>query len=233
MSTKIITGVVVGLCAVAIGAMMYGTSQRNAASTGEKIINSTSLNKFEPVNITSTVAGLPQKVDGKVLVVDVFNYGCSHCAVIHTLNDEVYKRNADNIKLVKISAPFAHWNQYTHLFYALDILGIESQLSDDIFKAIHEDNKRDLSLGSDALAKILTKHNVSIEAFTKAYNDPSIPEKVAQSLEILKAYNVESTPTMIVDNERKFSPSINQGYAEASLSMENAIKDKVAKLPTK
>ncbi len=232
MSTKIITGLVVGLSVLAIGGMIYGTSQRKAADGG-KVVNSSLLNRFEPVNLTSVVAGLPQKVEGKVLVVDIFNYGCEHCAVIASLNEEVFKRNADKIHLVKISAPFAQWNQYTHLFYALESLGVESQLSADIFKILHQDKQKDLTIGSKALTDLLNKHNISIDSFNQAYNDPSISDKVAKSLDILKAYKVEGTPVMIVDNEKKFSPGVNGGYAEAAISMENAIIYNFSKMNTK
>lgn len=233
MNTNIITAVVVAASAIGIGAMIYGTSVKKAGEETTQSTSTSNLNRFEPVVLTGSVAGLPQKVDGKVLVVDVFNYGCGHCAVIHSINDEVYKRNADKIHLVKISAPFAQWNQYTHLFYALNSLGIEDKVSPDIFSAIHEKKVKDLNLGSQALTDILNKHKVSIEEFTKAYNDPSIPEKVAQSLEVLKAYKIESTPTMIVDNEKKFGPSINQGYAEAAFAMENSIKENFDKISKK
>lgn len=225
------TVLVVALLSVVGGLVAVGTNNLTYAQRVSDLPQVAGKD-YEEVKIKANFVGLPQKVDGKVLVVDIFNYGCGHCNTMFPLADELYNKYSDKIHLVKISAPFQQWNQYTHLFYTLEKLGVEKEVAPDIFNSIHQIRDRDLSLNSPTLIKILDKHKINKDEFTKAYQDPSIVEKVKQSLKILEAYNVSSTPTIVVNNERVYSPAKNGGYKETSQAVEKGINEYLKEIET-
>lgn len=91
------------------------------------------------------------------------------------------------------------WAFSARLFFALEKLGKEKDLSPIIFKALRE-NVLDLS-SPKAVSEFLKARGVDPKDLEKAINDPLVVSKTYHLPSIAKMYGVQSTPSYVIDGE--------------------------------
>lgn len=155
----------------------------------------------------------PTRSGNKIEVLEFFFYGCSHCYHLHPLLSEWAKKKPKDVELVYVPTVFnPGWEPMAYTFYALEQMGKQKKLHDELYNAwnVNNINLSDLS----SIAAFVGQHGVDSKAFSDSYQSFSVQSKVMRSKQLQQAYNIRGTPTLIVDGK----------YLITGLLPENAIR---------
>ncbi|HVF33754.1 MAG TPA: thiol:disulfide interchange protein DsbA/DsbL [Candidatus Saccharimonadia bacterium] len=134
---------------------------------------------------------------GKVEVVEVFSYACPHCATFQVEIDKWKPKAPAATHFVYLPAAWnSNWEAFARAYHAADSLGILTRSHRALFKAIHTDRATIRNI--DDLSQWYTQFGVTKEQFLAAFNSPETTAKIAKARELVPAYKVDATPTMIV-----------------------------------
>jgi thiol:disulfide interchange protein DsbA len=156
----------------------------------------------------------PQPVEtGKSIeVIEFFSYGCPHCGDLEPAILSWLKTKPADVQFRRIPVMFQQrWENLARVYYTLEALGEENKLSSDVFAAISKGtplwNEKDFL--DWAAAKGLDRKKA--EDLFKSF---AVVGKVNRAKQQAQVYNIQSTPTIIVDG--KFvtgSDRISGGHA--------------------
>lgn len=140
----------------------------------------------------------PVENDGKVEVLEIFSYGCMHCAELEPPFEVWSKKQKPDVKIKRIPTPVPIMGiDSSVLYYTLEALGQIDRLHPKIFKAIHQEK---VVLGNPAtLSKWLEKNGVDPKKYEAAQSSFSVVTKAGRARQIVTAYKIRSTPTLIVN----------------------------------
>ena len=137
---------------------------------------------------------------GKVEVVEVFSYGCIHCAEFSTYVDELRKSLPKGVEFKLVPAPFNDaWVPFARAYYAAKKLGVLAQTHDELFKAKFQEQYPINSM--DEIADFYARHGVNRAEFLKIANSPEVDAQIKKDLALIQAWGVDGTPTMVVDGK--------------------------------
>lgn len=159
----------------------------------------------------------------KIEVVEVFSYACPACSAFHTTMDQIEKSLPADAVVHYLPAAFRpdeNWPVYQRAFFAAEALGVRAKAHDAFFDATWKTGETatyDLSTGQpkpkgawptiDDIAKFYAKYGVDPKEFVAVANSFSVNTKMKQADDLLKAYGIAGTPTIVVDGRYRFSPA--------------------------
>lgn len=159
----------------------------------------------------------------KIEVVEIFSYACPACNAFHGAMDQIEKSLPANAVVHYLPAAFRpdeNWPVYQRADLAAEALGVRAKAHDALFDATWKTGETatyDLAQGRpkpkaawptiDDLAKFYGKFGVDPKEFVAVANSFTINTKMKQADDMLKAYGVNGTPTIVVDGKYRFSPS--------------------------
>ncbi len=142
----------------------------------------------------------PTHTGDKIEVLEFFFYGCSHCYHLHPLISAWEKKMPKDVELQFVPVMFRDsWEAMARTFYALEAMGLERRLHDDLFKAWNVENQV-LTEQSD-VEDFVAKHGVDRSKFSAAYNSFTVNSKVARANQMMRDYGIRGTPTLVVDGK--------------------------------
>lgn len=163
--------------------------------------------------------GAPPAAQGRVVVNEVFWYGCSHCYALDPVLEDWNKHKAAFIDFVRIPVIWgpAH-KQHARLFYTLQKLG-RQDLHAKVFNTIHELHNP-LMASTDEAARAMhlaffKENGVTEQQFKDAYDSAEVSQKVVEAERMTGNYEVGSVPTLIVAGA--YSTSVSQAGGEKQL----------------
>lgn len=136
---------------------------------------------------------------GKVEVIEFFSYGCPHCFHMHPLLKQWQKTELPaNAVLVRVPVAFGRreWGQLVRAYYTLEATGDLARLDDQLFAAIHEQNKPLFDL--DSLAAWAAENGVDAKKFRQTFTSPEITEKALHADQLSRDYKINGVPTLTV-----------------------------------
>lgn len=174
----------------------------------------------------------PTAAADKVEVIEFFWYGCPHCYDLHPhLNAWKKQKPADvNIRYVPVVFPNRQgvlrpaWVAGAKIFYALEALGEFDRLNDAVYDAIHV-NQIDLLGSEQALFDWMAKQGVDREKFADTYNSFAVQNKVMQSVQMTRDYQLRGVPTMVVDG-RYLTSGTFTGSPQATVAVTDELVKK-------
>jgi thiol:disulfide interchange protein DsbA len=142
----------------------------------------------------------PTTSGNKVQVQEFFFYGCSHCFHLHPELEKWAKKMPKDVELQYVPTIFNEsWEPMARTYYALEALGQVKKLHDPLFQAW---NVQNIDLSDEArIADFVAKYGVDRTKFDAAYNSFALQSKIARSNQLVQAYNIRGTPTIIVDGK--------------------------------
>ena len=173
---------------------------------------------IEPPQATST--------GDKVEVLEVFSYACPACNMFQPTIQSLKSSLPANAQMVYLPAAFRpdeDWPVFQRAFYAAQALGIADKAHEATFDAVWKDDGT-LRI-SDAkthrpvkpmptienVATFYTKFGVSEADFVGVANSFAINTKMKRADAQIKAYGVDSTPTLIVNGKYRLTASTAGG----------------------
>ena len=157
-----------------------------------------------------TTLKAPQPVQAQGKKVEVIEFFMYHCPACFALEPELLawiKKQGDNITFRRIHLPLTGENDpEAHLFLTLQALNLEEQLHAKVIQTWNVEHHR---LNSDA-ANIdwAVKNGIDKDKFTTVYNSFSVMTRLRNAGRVAGAYEVNSTPTLVVDGRYVTNPSM-------------------------
>jgi thiol:disulfide interchange protein DsbA len=173
----------------------------------------------------------PTSHPGKIEVTEVFSYACPACNGFHSTVDQIAKSLPSNAVMNYLPASFRpdeNWPLFQRAFYAAQSLGLVDKTHDAMYDAIWKSGELasyDLKNGGlkpqaawptiDDVAKFYAKYGADPKEFAGIANSFTINTKMKRADDLMKAYGVDSTPTMIIDGKYRFTANSAGGYAQS------------------
>jgi thiol:disulfide interchange protein DsbA len=143
---------------------------------------------------------------GKVEVVEVFWYGCSHCYAFEPYLEKWEKTKPAYVELVRVPVMWSATHRaHARLYYTLQALGKADQLHTKVFDEIHKKNNTLLGSSDDETQKLqlafATANGISAQDFTGAYNSFTVQTKLQQAEELTERYKVDGVPVVVINGK--------------------------------
>lgn len=165
-----------------------------------------------------TVLTKPQPTEdgAKIEVLEFFWYGCPHCNSLHPHLKAWLADIPDDVSFRYVPANLRPgWVAGAKIFYTLEAIGKIDALHDLVYDAIHRDK---IDLHQDAvLFDWIEKQGVDREQFENAYNSFSVQNQVTKSTQVVRQYQLNGVPSLVVNGKYLTSGGMNstpQGTVE-------------------
>ena len=175
----------------------------------------------------------PQQPTGnpdKIVVTEAFSYACPACNAFHTTADQLEQSLPSNAVMTYLPVSFRpdeNFPLFQRAYYAAKALGVADKTQDAMFDAVWKSGELasdDLATGRpkpqsawptiEDVAKFYGKYGVDPKQFVAVANSFSINTQMKRADDMVKAYGVDSTPTLIVNGKYRFTPNSAGGYAQ-------------------
>ncbi|WP_430391503.1 thiol:disulfide interchange protein DsbA/DsbL [Dyella sp. 20L07] len=138
--------------------------------------------------------------EGKVEVVEVFSYGCIHCAHFAPIAEQMRKQLPAGVVFRMIPAAFSdEWVPYARAFYAAQKLGVVDQTHLALFKSKFDDHYPISTL--DELADFYASHGVKRDDFMRIASSDEVTAQIRKDTALVQQWQVDGTPSIIVDGK--------------------------------
>ncbi|HEU4664559.1 MAG TPA: thiol:disulfide interchange protein DsbA/DsbL [Dokdonella sp.] len=152
----------------------------------------------------------PTSTGNKVEVLEVFSYGCPHCAHFQPYADKLKASLPKNAEFVLMPADFQpRWVAFARGFYVARDLGLVDSTHQALFDAIYRDHRPLNSL--DDIAGFYAEHGADKESFVSTMQSFVIDGRIAKIREMEAKYGVDQTPTLIVNGKYRVVANPDQG----------------------
>ncbi len=136
----------------------------------------------------------------KIEVLEFFFYGCSHCYHLHAPLSAWEKTMPKDVDIVFVPTMFRDsMEPMARTMYALESLGQRAKLHEPLYRAWNVD-KIDLS-DEAKITDFVGKYGVDRAKFKAAYNGFAMQSKVTRAKQMVRSYQIQGTPTLIVDGK--------------------------------
>ncbi|TAL87682.1 MAG: thiol:disulfide interchange protein DsbA/DsbL [Rhodanobacter sp.] len=151
--------------------------------------------------------------DGKVEVVEVFSYGCIHCAHFAPIAEKLRKALPAGAIFKLMPAPFsAAWVPYARAYYAASELGVVDRTHLKLFKAKFDQHYPISSMGE--LADFYARQGVDRAKFMRIAMSPETTAKLKSDLALIQKWGVDGTPTLVIDGKYRVQTSAMHSQQE-------------------
>jgi protein dithiol oxidoreductase (disulfide-forming) len=173
----------------------------------------------------------PTSHPGKIEVTEVFSYGCPACNGFHSTAEQIARSLPSSAVMNYLAASFRpdeNWPMYQRAFYAAQALDLVDKTHDAMFDAVWKSGELSTyNLKASGLkphsawptiedaAKFYAKYGVDPKEFVGVANSFTVNTRMKRADDLMKAYGVDSTPTMIVNGKYRFTASSAGGYAQS------------------
>lgn len=146
-------------------------------------------------------------LDGKIEVVEVFNYVCPACASFQPLVNNWKAKLPADVRFGYVPAAFGrNWDPYVRAYYAAESMGIADKTHDAVFRAIHIDRSLKGERGMDSfddIAAFYATQGVDAKQFASTMASFAVEGKFNRAKQFILRGQVNSTPTMVVNGRYK------------------------------
>ncbi|MFZ0872801.1 MAG: thiol:disulfide interchange protein DsbA/DsbL, partial [Rhodanobacter sp.] len=176
----------------------------------------------------------PTSHPDKIEVTEVFSYACPACNQFHTSMDQLAASLPSNAVVTYLPASFRpdeNWPLFQRAYYAAQALGVAGKTHDAMFDAAWKTGELatyDLQAGKpkpreawptlDDVAKFYAKYGVDPKQFIGVANSFSINIQMKRADDLMKAYGVDSTPTIVVNGKYRLT-SISAGGVPQTIEL--------------
>ncbi|GLQ49066.1 thiol:disulfide interchange protein DsbA/DsbL [Dyella flava] len=173
----------------------------------------------------------PTSNPDKIVVTEAFSYACPACNAFHTTADQLAKSLPSNAEMSYLPVSFRpdeNFPLFQRAYFAAKAMGVADKTYDAMFDAVWKSGELasdDLTTGRpkpqsawptiDDIAKFYAKYGVDPKEFVAVANSFSINTQMKRADDMVKAYGVDATPTIIVNGKYRFTPGDAGGYAQS------------------
>jgi thiol:disulfide interchange protein DsbA len=180
---------------------------------------------YFPITSAKRATNLPA---GTVEVMEVFSYGCPACNQFVPIANKLQAALPANAKMVYLPAAFnpaEDWPMFQRAYFAAQALGVADKTHDAMFDAVWKPGgelaimdpsqrqlKRPLPTIEDAARWYNKRTGVAVDKFVSAAKSFSVDVKMKGADDLIAAYQVDRTPTIIVNGKYRLHAESAGGY---------------------
>jgi len=168
----------------------------------------------------------PTTTSDKVEVLEVFSYACPACNAFQTVANKIKSDLPKNAEMAYLPAAFRtdeDWPVFQRAFFAAQSLGLVEKTHDAMFDAVWKEGSLRISdpvthklvqplPTIEDVAKFYAKYGVKAEDFVATANSFAVNAKIKRADAQVKAYGVDSTPTIIVNGKYRLNAQSAGGW---------------------
>jgi protein dithiol oxidoreductase (disulfide-forming) len=153
---------------------------------------------------------VPVATPGKPEVIEFFGYWCPHCNALEPALEAWVKKLPTGVVFRRIPVAWrAPQEAYQKLFFALESLGLPSEIHGKAFDAVH---RQGLHLENDAgLAAFCSANGLDKAKVADAMKGFSVSSKVRMANQAVASYHIDGVPTFAVNGRFITSPEMTGG----------------------
>ena len=169
---------------------------------------------------------------GKIEVIEFFWYGCPHCFVFDPAVKQWVGTLPADVSFRRVHIGFGGIHRlHQRLFYALEAMGKESAVHDQVFAAFHV-QRLDIS-DENAVFDLAKRLGLDAAQFKQAWSSFGVQSKCLQATRLSDDFQIDGVPMIGVAGRFTTSPSSagRRGQSETQIGVEAlAVTDYLIKL---
>ncbi len=146
-----------------------------------------------------------EPLNGKIEVVEVFNFVCPACAGFEPLVSNWKKTLGPDVRFTYVPAAFGgNWDQYVRSYYTAQTMGIADKAHARTYDAIHLEGKLKGERGNDSdaeLAAFYAQFGVEAKQFAANMKSFAVTGKYNKARQYIQTQQVTGTPTIMVNGK--------------------------------
>lgn len=150
-------------------------------------------------------------LDGKIEVVEVFNYVCPACAAFQPLVNSWKARLPADVRFTYVPAAFGpRWDPYARAYLAAESMGVVERTHDALFNALHIERSLKGERGQDSAADIAAfygRHGIDPKQFASTMASFTVESKFNRAKQFIVRSQTNATPTIIVNGRYRMKGS--------------------------
>jgi len=151
----------------------------------------------------------PQAVETgeRIEVIDFFWYGCPYCNELQPALEEWAKRKPADVVLRRVPAILRdNWAPHARIYYTLELLGEVDRLHQQVYHGYHVE---ELHMSRpDVMEQWAARNGIDRRKWLDAYFSPEVDARVARAHQLTRRYEVQGTPSVVVDGRYLTSSSM-------------------------
>ena len=149
----------------------------------------------------------PVETGERIEVIDFFWYGCPYCNDLQPTLEEWLKRKPDDVALRRVPAILRDsWAPHARIYYALELLGEVERLHLKVYEGYHVEQ---LHMSKpEVMEQWAARHGIERQRWLDAYFSPEVDARIARAFQATKRYDVQGTPSLVVDGRYLTSSSM-------------------------
>ncbi len=157
------------------------------------------------------------KADGlkgarQIEMLEFFNYSCGHCYDFLKISQRLHKKFKGKLLHRKSPIYWGQQNPYPAMaFYISDEQGVEKKFTQELFDTNFQLN---INIFQPRVIKLLARDYGIEKEMMEGMQSASIKAKVQRSLALWEKYQGRETPTVIINDTLRVSPSISGGSVD-------------------
>lgn len=160
----------------------------------------------EGIDYNTLAVKIPTETGDKIEVLELFWYGCPHCAHLEPKLVQWLKTMPDTAEFRRMPAIFGpRWAPHGRAYYAAELMGELDRFHQPLFDAMHVKKRRILT--DEQLFDFAAEQGIDRDEFKKAYNSFAVEMKVRKALDVGQRARLDGVPAMLIDGTYTTSPS--------------------------
>lgn len=147
----------------------------------------------------------------KVIVTEVFSYACPHCAHFQPYAEQLKSQLPAGAEFDLLPAVFQPgWEPFARGFYTAKSMGLVDKTHQALFDAVHRDHLPLRSI-EDLGNLFYANYGANPGAFNSTATSFVIEGELAHGSQLVHDYQVDATPTLIVDGKYRITANGDKG----------------------
>lgn len=146
-----------------------------------------------------------EPLNGKIEVVEVFNFVCPACAAFEPLVANWKKTLGPDVRFTYVPAAFGgNWDQFVRSYYTAQTMGIAEKAHARTYDAIHLEGKLKGERGEDSdadIAAFYAQFGVEAKQFAGNMKSFAVSGKYNKARQYITTQQVTGTPTLMVNGK--------------------------------
>ncbi len=165
----------------------------------------------------------PVETGERIEVIDFFWYGCPYCNDLQPTLEEWLKRKPDDVALRRVPAILRDsWAPHARIYYALELLGEVERLHLKVYGGYHVEQ---LHMSKpEVMEQWAAKHGIERQRWLDAYFSPETDARIARAFQTTKRYDVQGTPSLVVDGRYLTSSSMTSTVRGVVTVLEDLVR---------
>ena len=159
------------------------------------------------------IAQQPVESGERIEVIDFFFYACPYCNELLPHLDRWIKRKPADVTFRRVPVVrHDSWVPLAKTYYTLEAMGEVDRLHAAVYRSYHIE---DLSMSQEkVIAEWAEKHGLDREKFMTTYRSDEVRQKVEVARKMTMDYDIQGTPSIVVDGRYLTSSSMTPGMAQ-------------------